>query len=730
MKTFSKKNLFLWIIVLFSFKSIYSQTLPGDIAHLLRIEEGLKAPIQMAIDQDDNIFVTDTREKQILIYSSTGELLDTINPENSPLSIAINKNNEVFYGDIETGSIFRLEADGSKTEFYSGTQYPNSMVFDADGLLYVVDSELKKVIVLDLSANVIQTIGEGTLIFPTGIAYNQNNRTLLVAEHGGLGTGFNPVVKVWMFDLDGSISGSFGSHGNKEGEFYRIQGLSVGRCGNIYVTDPYQGQVNIFDQDGSYITRFGEFGDSSGQLNVPMDILFNSKDEILVSSMNNGAVEVFNIIDTLPSARIESQNYSICQNETFEIDVLFTGTAPWSFNYTVNGVDTTHVNNIVDNPYSLPISKSGTYEIISISDAKYVGSCLTGNTSISINSEPPSSNISSGDITICKGESTNIIIEFTGISPWTFSYTIDGLNLKSITTTNNPYLLNVSEAGLYEVVSLEGGGCLASILTGSTNISVNVLPTSEISIGNATVPICQGEDTELIIKLTGSAPWSITYTNDDSNPKTINDIVENQYHLSVSDQGTYEVKLVTDNNCNNTNSIGYPDILVREPPLPGFDFNSNSLEINFINTSLNSDSYYWDFGDGNTSNETNPIHFYQESGEYNVTLTSYNENCGEVAFSDTLRVLQLDAETIKLKDIVRLYPNPTSGILTIEINKSFQKDIQVEILNVHGQKIYSRHFWSEGIKEHIDLKPFPKGVYIVRVVSDNLIRSGKLILSK
>ncbi len=730
MKSFLKKNLFLWIIVLLSFKSIYSQTLPGDIVPLLRIEEGLKAPVRMAIDQANNIYVTDTKEKQIIKFSSSGELIDTLNPGNQPLSIAINSKNEIFYGDDKTGSVYRIEADGSTTEFYSGTQYPNSMVFDADGLLYVVDSELKKVIVLDLSANVIRTIGDGTLIFPTGIAYNQNNRTLLVAEHGGLGTGFNPVVKVWMFDLDGSISGSFGSHGNKEGEFYRIQGLSVGRCGNIYVTDPYQGQVNIFDQDGSYITRFGEFGDSSGQLNVPMDILFNSKDEILVSSMNNGAVEVFNIIDTLPSARIESQNYSICQNETFEIDVLFTGTAPWSFNYTVNGVDTTDVNNIVDNPYSLPISKSGTYEIISISDANYAGTCLTGNTSIRFNNEPPSSNISSGDISICKGESTNIVIDFTGLSPWTFSYIKDGIHQKSVTTTNNPYLLNVSEAGIYEVESIEGGGCVGNILTGSAHISVLELPTSEISIGNATVPICEGEDTELTIKLSGSPPWSFTYTNDDSNPKSINDVVVTQYQLSVSDQGTYEVKLVTDNNCSNTNSIGYPDIVVREPPIPGFDFNSNSLETNFINTSLNSDSYYWDFGDGHTSNELNPTHLYQESGEYIVSLSSYNENCGEAVFSDTLRVLQLAAEIIKLEDIVRLYPNPTSGMLTLEINKSFQKDIQVEILNVHGQKIYSRGFRSEGIKEHIDLKHFPKGIYIVRVISDNLIRSGKLILSK
>ncbi len=122
MKSFLKKNLFLWIIVLLSFKSIYSQTLPGDIVPLLRIEEGLKAPVRMAIDQANNIYVTDTKEKQIIKFSSSGELIDTLNPGNQPLSIAINSKNEIFYGDDKTGSVYRIEADGSTTEFYSGTQ--------------------------------------------------------------------------------------------------------------------------------------------------------------------------------------------------------------------------------------------------------------------------------------------------------------------------------------------------------------------------------------------------------------------------------------------------------------------------------------------------------------------------------------------------------------------------------------------------------------------------------
>jgi len=44
-------------------------------------------------------------------------------------------------------------------------------------------------------------------------------------------------------------------------------------------------------------------------------------------------------------------------------------------------------------------------------------------------------------------------------------------------------------------------------------------------------------------------------------------------------------------------------------------------------------NYYWDFGDGNTSNETAPTHTYENVGEYNVQLTIVNE--GACNSSDT-----------------------------------------------------------------------------------------------
>jgi hypothetical protein len=38
-------------------------------------------------------------------------------------------------------------------------------------------------------------------------------------------------------------------------------------------------------------------------------------------------------------------------------------------------------------------------------------------------------------------------------------------------------------------------------------------------------------------------------------------------------------------------------------------------------SSGNIEKWHWDFGDGNTSHEQNPVHIYSESGEWTVILT-------------------------------------------------------------------------------------------------------------
>ena len=71
-------------------------------------------------------------------------------------------------------------------------------------------------------------------------------------------------------------------------------------------------------------------------------------------------------------------------------------------------------------------------------------------------------------------------------------------------------------------------------------------------------------------------------------------------------------------------------VIVEEMPEASFTTEITGPIVYFSNTSTNnSDSFHWNFGDGNTSDEPAPFHVFYETGIYEVTLTATNE-CGSV----------------------------------------------------------------------------------------------------
>ncbi|HKR03577.1 MAG TPA: PKD domain-containing protein, partial [Bacteroidia bacterium] len=50
------------------------------------------------------------------------------------------------------------------------------------------------------------------------------------------------------------------------------------------------------------------------------------------------------------------------------------------------------------------------------------------------------------------------------------------------------------------------------------------------------------------------------------------------------------------------------------------------LNVQFINSSVNASSYFWDFGNGNTSTLANPTIVYVNPGNYSVKLIAYSTN--------------------------------------------------------------------------------------------------------
>src|SRR5690606_28256976 len=70
---------------------------------------------------------------------------------------------------------------------------------------------------------------------------------------------------------------------------------------------------------------------------------------------------------------------------------------------------------------------------------------------------------------------------------------------------------------------------------------------------------------------------------------------------------------------------GPPGEPLNNPPLASFGFATTGLSVVLTDTSTDSDgtisTWLWNFGDGSTSSEQNPVHEFELAGTYPVSLS-------------------------------------------------------------------------------------------------------------
>lgn len=88
-------------------------------------------------------------------------------------------------------------------------------------------------------------------------------------------------------------------------------------------------------------------------------------------------------------------------------------------------------------------------------------------------------------------------------------------------------------------------------------------------------------------------------------------------------------------------NLGICDIITNA----GFEFDADYLSLTFANTSEYGSGYYWDFGDGSFSTETNPVHAYASDGDYMVCLIAEG-HCENDTVCQLITVADCNIETI------------------------------------------------------------------------------------
>lgn len=225
----------------------------------------------------------------------------------------------------------------------------------------------------------------------------------------------------------------------------------------------------------------------------------------------------------------------------------------------------------------------------------------------------------------CEGDSVQLhALGGLGNTDWQW-FPADGLS-----SDDQPEPMAAPEATTTYHLVADQGGCITE-----GYVTLEIIPAPEVSYLNSTPEGC--------------APFSISFL--DNSTDVVNYVWDFGDGSSVDNEpapmhiydspGTYVVNLIGINSGGCEARASTATITVVEPAAADFVMHAaeqpslvgapmelaipvSSVQFNDRST-FSDESWYWDFGDGSSSDEQNPIHQYTEPGTYMVELTTVSE---------------------------------------------------------------------------------------------------------
>ena len=272
--------------------------------------------------------------------------------------------------------------------------------------------------------------------------------------------------------------------------------------------------------------------------------------------------------------------------------------------------------------------------------------------------------------------------------------------------------------GTYTVVVRDDNGCEVASIVVVTQPSV--LSVSAVSSSPST---CEGQDNGsfTVEAAGGSEPYTYTSNGNSNNTGVFANVTSGTNLVTVTDASGCTASIEVE--------VGYTNPL----PVAAFNWFASGSVVQFSNQSVNGTSYNWNFGDGTTSTDQNPVHPYAAGGTYTVTLIVTNA-CG----SDTITYV-IDTNNIGINDpnanasVLNVYPNPNHGQFTLNYTSTgIIGDIQVNVMTIEGKLLMAEQFTVNAdkfVRNYSDIE-LAAGIYIVQFISQTGTEVKRITVDK
>lgn len=262
-------------------------------------------------------------------------------------------------------------------------------------------------------------------------------------------------------------------------------------------------------------------------------------------------------------------------------------------------------------------------------------------------------------------------------------------------------------AGTYTATISDANGCeLVETFT------LDNPPAMELEPSYLTDTCGQGIGAASIEASYGTPPYTYLWKPDSITTST-------HYNLGV---GIYEAVVTDANGCRDS---AFAEVMDDLPyPFADFDYvlegeNVLDQEVQFINNSVGTIQWQWNFGDGSSGNLEDPRHSYERSGDYLVQLLGSNGYCNDTAY-----------KYVNIDPVVAVYiPNaftPGQSALTQDGNNDYfypqGEGIEEESYDMFIYDRWGKVVWQTGKYgkkwdgRHMDsLELVPTGTYVYQI---------------
>jgi DNA-binding beta-propeller fold protein YncE len=263
----------------------------------------LVRPYSVVEDSRGRIIVTDPGAQGVHIFDPAQQKYKFIERKDknkdamlAPQCVAVDDKDNIYVTDSESGKIFVFNADG-KYQHALGSlkggegffKRPTGIAVDSTQQhIYVTDTLRNKIFVLDMNGAVLKTIGQegekpGEFNYPTELRFDGKELVVVDAMN----------FRVQALDVSGQFLYGIGKMGDGTGAMFRPKGIGTDSEGHVYVVEGSHDMVQVFNREGQLLYYFGQQGTGFGDFRLPSGLFIDRNDRVFVVDSYNHRVQVF-----------------------------------------------------------------------------------------------------------------------------------------------------------------------------------------------------------------------------------------------------------------------------------------------------------------------------------------------------------------------------------------------------------------------------------------------------